>query len=353
MLLIRADVHLQKSSKRAAATVRRHPWSFISIITTIPFLLAISLASTIVCPPPKSSSWLSQSVLRPLGLHESSETSLHSTFCYPANVYHREVLQPYVYPVLENAQDRVFSHPIYTSGVQPALDSAQETSKRLWEGPIRPIVDRTSRGARRFYLTFIQPHIPYLKARFYALTSPYSSRISHLYSLHVAPHVQTASEYARAGGNGAVDTYRYVASHPLTGHAGRYTKQGYQLGRRKSIDAYTWSRPHVLRAGNEGYRVASQTIFPKVVEGYTWSEAQMTRGRKIVQQYVWDVFADDSTDRSEDTSLNNTIRISTHCWALTFEQRKLRWSRTRHFCMSKYTCRISSPPWKASCRPQS
>ena len=244
----------------------------------------MSLASTIVCPPPKTASWLSQSVLTPLGLHDSSETSLHSTLCYPANVYHREVLQPYLYPVLEDAQDRVLCHPIYTSGVQPALNNVQETSKRIWEGPVRPIVDRTSRGARRFYWTFIQPRVPYLKARFYAITMPYTTRISQLYRTHLDPHVQTARSYIQAGGRGAIDSYRYVASHPLTGHAGRYTQQGYQLGRRKSIDAYTFSRPHVVRARNEGYRVASEMVLPKIVEGYTWGEAQMTRGRKIVQR---------------------------------------------------------------------
>jgi hypothetical protein len=107
----------QVQSRKAAAEVRRHPWGFASLISTIPFLLVLSLFSTVLCPPPaEPQSTFSRLFTAPLGLsHPSTESQLHKTLCYPANIYHRDVLKPYVYPALDDAQKRLAQHPLYTS----------------------------------------------------------------------------------------------------------------------------------------------------------------------------------------------------------------------------------------------
>ncbi|WVQ79772.1 hypothetical protein IAT38_001872 [Cryptococcus sp. DSM 104549] len=247
------------SSKRAVATVRRHPWGFFSLLTTLPFILLISLASTVLCPPPGEPTALNRYVFSPLGYtpHQS-----HPTLCYPANVYHREVLQPYVYPLLDDVHARVTSLPAYVNYVEPATTQAKAAGLKAWNGPIKPVVNRTVRGARRFYLTFIQPHIPYLRARWHAITSPYTSRISAFAS----PHIATANAYAKAASERASASYNYAASHPLTGHASRYANQGYKIGSERGYQAYQWSRPHALRAGKEVERIATKVLGPRAVQ---------------------------------------------------------------------------------------
>ncbi|ORX38222.1 hypothetical protein BD324DRAFT_649601 [Kockovaella imperatae] len=277
---------VKQTTRRVKATARRHPWSIISILTTIPFLLTISLFSTVICPPPSTpSSSISKFFLTPLGLHKEPST-LHQTLCYPANVYHREVLQPYIYPILDDLQSRATAHPFYLNAIEPVAKNAQTTATQLWEGPIRPIVNRISRGARKLYLTYVSPHIPWARAKWYTLTSPYTSRASKLYRTHAEPHVKTASKYARSAADSSVNTYNFIAGHPLTGHAGRYANQAYHFSRQKSVQGYTWARPHAIRAGKEGQRIAKEIIFPKLKEGYMWADAQLSRGRAIVRAYI-------------------------------------------------------------------
>ena len=145
------------------------------------------------------------------------------------------------------------------------------------------MVNRISRGARKTYLTYVEPHIPGLKARFYTLTAPYTSRISAFYSTYIQPHLNTTYKYGQSAGDSSVRTYKYVAGHPLTGHAGRYANNGYVFGRRKSVEGYTWARPHAIRAGQEGRRITTDIVIPKLKQAVLWTDAQMTRGRMIVQ----------------------------------------------------------------------
>jgi hypothetical protein len=199
-------------------------------------------------------------------------------------VYHREVLQPYVYPVIDNAQKRVTEHPIYKSSIQPGYSAFQRTSRRIWEGPVKPVVDRTVRGARRFYLTFIEPHLPYLRARYHRITAPYTARLSALHNMYFAPHMATAEAYAASARNSAAQMYRYVANHPFTHAAGDYAGAGYRVSRQKSYDAYVWSRPHAIRAGRGTERVAREVLGPRVVEGLSWSSVQAGKGWGIVKR---------------------------------------------------------------------
>jgi hypothetical protein len=276
----------QVQSRKAAAKIRRHPWGFASLISTIPFLLVLSLFSTVLCPPPaEPQSTFSRLVTAPLGLsHPSTESALHKTLCYPANIYHRDVLKPYVYPALDDAQRRLAQHPLYTSTIQPTYVRAKKTGRDLWEGPIRPVVDRTIRGARRFYLTFVEPHLPYFRATYHKLADPYTARLAALHQAHVAPHIATGRVLAAQGWKRADETYRYAASHPFTSTANKYANAGYAVASRKSHEAYVWSRPHAIRFGKEAERVAREVLGPRAIRGLAWSADQAAKGWAVVKQ---------------------------------------------------------------------
>ena len=223
--------------------------------------------------------------MAPLGLHESSSqhSELHQTLCYPANVYHREVLQPYIYPVIENIQDKAASHPIYKSGIQPAYALVETCTKRVWEGPIRPVVDRATRGARRVFLTFIQPHIPFLTNKASAITAPYTARVSALHQSYIEPHLTIAQQYAQAAGKQSVDAYNYVFTHPLTGQTAKYAGHGYRLSRDKSHQAYEWSRPHAIRAGRGADYITRKVVGPRVVGAASWGAEQTEKGWSVIR----------------------------------------------------------------------
>lgn len=278
--------HDQRQGQKTIAKARRHPWSIISIITTIPILLAMSLFSTVFCPPPGSDvSPVSRFVLSPLGLHDHSgrHSQLHQTLCYPSNVYHRNVLQPYIYPFIEDRLDRIRAGPVYVKAIKPAYTSAVETTRQAWNGPVKPVVERIQRGARKFYLTFVEPHIPYLKTKYTALTAPYTSRVTAFHNQHLAPHLATANRYAHSTSKRSVELYKQVAAHPYTGHAARYANQIYQLAKVKGHQAYQISKPHAIRAGKEAERVVREILGPRVLEGLKWSKGQLDKVGAIVK----------------------------------------------------------------------
>ncbi|WVF67672.1 hypothetical protein IAT40_002431 [Kwoniella sp. CBS 6097] len=269
----------QASGKRVVAKARRHPWSILSILTTIPFLIIFSLTSTVLCPPPGEPSTLNKYLLSPLGYqpHQS-----HPVLCYPANAYHREVLRPYVYPFIDDVQHKLATHPTYTTYVEPAAKQLQTTSLRVWNGPVKPIVNRTVRGAKRFYFTFIQPHIPYIKARINAVTAPYTSRISAFAS----PHIATANAYANAASQNAVNGYKYAAAHPLTDKASQYAQKGYKVGSERGQQAYTWSKPHVIRARLELQRITKEVLGPRAVRAIQLATIQAAKVEATVRAHI-------------------------------------------------------------------
>ncbi|OCF41001.1 hypothetical protein I317_05200 [Kwoniella heveanensis CBS 569] len=248
------------SGKKVVAKAKRHPWSIVSILTTIPFLIVFSLTSTVLCPPPGEPSTLNRYLLSPLGYqpHQS-----HPVLCYPANVYHREVLRPYVYPFIDDLHHKLSTHPTYTTYVEPATNQVRSAGYKAWNGPIKPVVNRTVRGAKRFYFTFIQPHIPYVKARINAVTAPYTSRISAI----AAPHIATANAYANVASQNAAKGYNYAAAHPLTDKANQYAQRGYKIGSERSQQAYAWSKPRLLRARLELQRITMEVLGPRAVKG--------------------------------------------------------------------------------------
>ncbi|WVQ95245.1 hypothetical protein IAU59_002340 [Kwoniella sp. CBS 9459] len=279
----RAASVTKASGKKVVAKAKRHPWSILSILTTVPFLIFFSLTSTVLCPPPGEPSTLNRYLLSPLGYqpHQS-----HPLLCYPANVYHREVLRPYVYPFIDDVQNKIATHPTYTTYVEPATKQVQTASYRAWNGPIKPVVNRTVRGAKRFYFTFVQPHIPYVKARVNAVTAPYTSRISAFAS----PHIATANAYANAASQNAVNGYKYAAAHPFTDKASRYAQKSYQIGSERGQRAYNWSKPHLLRARLELERITKEVLGPRAVKGIQHASIQFAKFQAALRAQIFSLY---------------------------------------------------------------
>ena len=276
---------IQVQGRKAVAVARRHPLSIASLITTIPLFLIISLFSTVVCPSPSSSqSVISKYVFAPLGFtHPPQAGSLHQTLCYPANAYHDAVLQPYIYPLVEKAQGNVLNHPVYVNAVEPSYTKVRDTSTKVWNGPVGPVVKRVQRELKRAYLTLVQPHIPYVKTKFITLTAPYTSRISALHNQYLHPQLAAAQLYANSAKYQSIKSYKYVASHPVTGQAGKYANAGYQVGRKRSIDAYNYSKPHAIRGAKEAERITREILGPRVIRGLEIGGKHAARGYGIVK----------------------------------------------------------------------
>ncbi|OCF57780.1 hypothetical protein L486_05245 [Kwoniella mangroviensis CBS 10435] len=268
------------STKKAVSTARRHPWSIISILTTLPILVFFSLASTVLCPPPgESLSPVNKYVLSPLGY---GPTQSHPILCYPSNVYHREILQPYVYPVLDKAQDRFTASPYYVNYAKPSYDKADKLARQLYHGPLKPVI----RGIRRFYFTFIQPHFPYLKARYHTLTAPYTSRIQAF----AKPHIESANQYANLASDHAVRGYNYASTHPLTGRLAKYAQKGYQVTSENGHKAYVWSKPHFLRARLEVQRITREILGPRAVKALQRATIEAAKIEAAIRAYIVKIY---------------------------------------------------------------
>jgi hypothetical protein len=279
----------QVQGRKAVAVARRHPLSIASLITTIPLFLIISLFSTVVCPPPssKTQSTISKYIFTPLGLtHPPQAGSLHQSLCYPANAYHDAVLEPYIYPLVEKAQGNVINHPVYIKGVEPSYTKVKDTTTKVWNGPVAPVARRLQREIKRAYLTLVQPHIPYVKTKFNTLTAPYTSRIAALHNQYLHPQLAAAQLYANSAKDQSVKSYNYIASHPVTGQAGKFANKGYQIGRKRSIDAYNFTKPHAIRGAKEAERITREILGPRVIRGLEIGGKHAARGYGIVKGYV-------------------------------------------------------------------
>lgn len=310
------NTYIQVQGRKAVEVARRHPLSIASLITTIPLFLIISLFSTVVCPPPTSQSTISKYVLSPLGLtHPPQAGSLHQSLCYPANAYHDAVLEPYIYPLVERAQGNVLNHPVYVKGVEPSYTKVRDTSTKVWNGPVGPVVRRIQRGVKRAYLTLVQPHLPYVKAKFNTITAPYTSRIAALHNQYLHPQLAAAQLYANSAKDQSVKVYKYVSSHPVTSQAGKYANAGYQVGRKRSIDAYNFSKPHAIRGAKEAERIAREILGPRVIRGLEIGGKHAARGYGIVKGYVHLFLQCEGHTDSQ-----------TGCWTIRHSPRRPPWS---------------------------
>jgi hypothetical protein len=184
---------------------------------------------------------------------------------------------------VEKAQGNLVNHPVYVKGVEPSFTRVKDTSTKVWNGPVRPVALRLQREIKRAYLTFVQPHIPYIKTKFTTLTSPYTSRISALHNQYLHPQLAAAQLYANSAKDLSVKSYKYVASHPVTGQAGKYANAGYQVGRKRSIDAYKFSKPHAIKAGKEAERITREILGPRVIRGLEIGGHHVAKGYGILK----------------------------------------------------------------------
>ncbi|WVN86126.1 uncharacterized protein L203_101287 [Cryptococcus depauperatus CBS 7841] len=269
----------KSATKNSIAKVKKHPWSFFSFICTIPFLIMLSLASTVLCPLPGPPSAFNKYILSPLGYppHQS-----HPVLCYPANVYQQEVLQPYIYPIVDDVRTRVVTSSTYVNYIGPTSSQVKRFGRRAWNGPIKSVVVRINRGVKRFYLTYVQPHIPYYKAKFYSVTAPYTQRLSSFAAPYLAKVEALRTQVAKS----STDYYTFAAAHPYTGHATRYAKLGYKLSSKRSQKAYQWTRPHIVMAGSEAKRIVTQVFGPRAIIVTEWTVAQIKLSLEILKTHI-------------------------------------------------------------------
>ncbi|BEJ15743.1 hypothetical protein CspHIS471_0503480 [Cutaneotrichosporon sp. HIS471] len=256
---------------------KRAGWTLCGVITLLPFLIIASLFSTVLCPPPSAKpSTFSSMALGTLGLRvKPAESSLHRTLCYPANVYHDEVLVPYIYPAIEDAKVQVASTPFYQHTIEPTYKKAKAHALKIWNGPVKPVVDRTFRGARIIHRTYIAPHVPYVKAKFTEATAPLRVRLCALYNIHVAPHVKVAKMRACAAIKSSKATFNQVAGHPTTKRAGRQAHNAFLFSQKQGTRAYAYSRPHAIWAYSEGKRHTRDTVIPRTIQGLNYAGKQV------------------------------------------------------------------------------
>ncbi|WOO78389.1 uncharacterized protein LOC62_02G001937 [Vanrija pseudolonga] len=270
---------------------KRTSFGLFSLISLAPILVFASLFSTILCPPPQApASTFSRIALSAIGRQHDNHSPLHKALCYPANVYHKEVLEPYVYPVIADVQAKITAHPVYKEHVEPKYNFAKATGTRIWEGPVKPIVDRTCRGARKFYLTYVAPHEPYIHAKYTEYTAPIVNRVSAAHKTYVEPHVNTAGEYAYAGAKTGHEYYRFAADHPITHQAGKHAQTAFSLGRKHGYNAYVYAKPHALTAWDKIVLFTKQVIIPKSIEVAELIGLQIERIVAVVKRQASDFY---------------------------------------------------------------
>lgn len=281
----------QRVVKRSSA--QKKQWTITSLITLIPLFLFASLFSTTLCPPSTAEpSSFSRAALSSIGLAKSpaQHSELHRTLCYPSNLYHQEVLVPYVYPALENAKARLQAHPVYVNNVEPGVRAVKASADRVWNGPVKPVVSRLSRGAQKVHLTYVQPHVPFVKAKFTEATAPLTLRVQAFNKQHVAPRWLIVKKYICAIVKQAKTVYRQVIGHPLSKIAHHHSQRAYKIGKHHSYRAYIASRPHAIRAWNEGRRHTRDTVIPRAVQAYQLVSNQVARIWLIICGNVADVY---------------------------------------------------------------
>lgn len=240
----------------------------MALVTVLPLILLASLFSTVLCPPPTTEpNSFSKYALRSLGLGKKNDHgSLHQTLCYPANQYYTHVLEPYVYPAIEDVRTKVHSSPVYKEHIEPHCEKAKDAATRIWNGPVKPVVDRVSRGANKLYRQYIAPHVPYVKAKFIEATAPLTLHAKNQYNTHLAHHVKAGKHHACVGYKNLKGYYHTASQHPFTKQARKHACHAYGVGKQYSNKAYAFSKPHAEYAYRQGKHHFHSTVLPKTYQ---------------------------------------------------------------------------------------
>lgn len=245
---------------------RRNP--VVALVTLLPLIVLASLFSTVLCPPPAAEpNSFSKYALNSLGFGKKHhESSLHQTLCYPANQYYTHVLEPYVYPAIEDVRAKVQTHPVYKQHIEPHYVITRDAAHRVWNGPVKPVVDRVSRGANKLYRQYIGPHVPYVKAKFIEATAPLTLHAQKQYNTHLAHHVKLGKAHACTAYKNLKGHYQTTLKHPYTKQAQVHFWNAYGAGKDYSTKAYAYSRPHAEYAYRQGKHHFHNTILPRTIE---------------------------------------------------------------------------------------
>ena len=92
--------------------------------------------------------------------------------------------------------------------------------------------------------------------------------------------------YAKSSSDKSIEAYNYASTHPVTTTAGRYGNLGYQFSRSKGYDAYIWSRPHLVKAGQRAEIIAKDVLGPRAISALQWGADQAIRGWIVLRSYV-------------------------------------------------------------------
>ncbi|EJT51574.1 hypothetical protein A1Q1_07205 [Trichosporon asahii var. asahii CBS 2479] len=264
--VLEVTIPQQQTKKTRKSSKRRNP--IVALVTLLPLVLLASLFSTVLCPPPASEpNSFSKYALRSLGLGKKHDHhSLHQTLCYPANQYYTHVLEPYVYPAIEDVRSKVHSHPTYKQHIEPHYHRTKDAATRVWNGPVKPVVDRVSRGANKLYRQYIAPHIPYVKAKFIEATAPLTLHAKNQYNTHLSHHVKAGKHHACAGFKSLKGHYNTASQHHFTAQAKKHACHAYRVGKQNLHKAYVYSKPRVEYAYHEANYHFHKTVLPKTCE---------------------------------------------------------------------------------------
>lgn len=164
---------------------------------------------------------------------------------------------------MERGRKNLESTYPYTSIIQPGYAFSRTAGDKIYTTYLEPIISRLYKGGRRVYLTQVQPHLPYLRTKWYTLTAPISDRVQAAHGQYLAPHLSTAGRYTKSASNSAVSGWRYAARHPFTALANRHAQKTYRLGKQKGGEAYVWSRPHVHRMARQAEKFTREQVVPR------------------------------------------------------------------------------------------
>lgn len=129
------------------------------------------------------------------------------------------------------------------------------------------------------YLTFIQPHLPYVRKQWYTLTAPYVSRVQAAYTTHAEPHVQTAQKYGLAGAQAVRKGYSDASEHRITREVMKLSKEV----QRRAGQTWVYAKPRLVRGAEVAERRWREQARPALIRGAKAVLKRLDKGTAVVR----------------------------------------------------------------------
>jgi hypothetical protein len=136
------------------------------------------------------------------------------------------------------------------------------------------------------YLTFVEPHIPYVRARFHTLTAPYVARVQAEYQKHVEPHINRAQVYSLAGAQAVRKGYSDVTGHRVTRQTQKGAVRVYRQVDKRARQVYAYARPKAIAAFREAQRREREQVRPAVIRALKAGLVQLDKATAVARAYV-------------------------------------------------------------------